>query len=177
MSKSEYHQAITQENDQLAIHHSGGLHGTAVATCSTVTPKYLGPSFPRETSALWSNQRLLSCPTTRLQLPTWEIRWGWGQNRFIERFSHKHMSVGREEGHDISSSPPSRTSNVLTDHLSRRGQILKTEWSLNQTIADRIFVPGADHLWICSPWGETRNWQCTSLLFRRRWRGKWTVLS
>ena len=29
--------------------------------------------------------------------------------------------------------------NVLADHLSRRGQILKTEWSLNQTISDRIF--------------------------------------
>ena len=29
--------------------------------------------------------------------------------------------------------------NVLEDHLSRRGQILKTEWSLNQTVADRIF--------------------------------------
>ena len=29
--------------------------------------------------------------------------------------------------------------NVLADHLSRRGKILKTEWSLNQTIADRIF--------------------------------------
>ena len=29
--------------------------------------------------------------------------------------------------------------NVLADHLSRRGQILKTEWSLNQAIADRIF--------------------------------------
>ena len=28
--------------------------------------------------------------------------------------------------------------NVLADHLSRRGQILKTEWSLSQTIADRI---------------------------------------
>ena len=28
---------------------------------------------------------------------------------------------------------------MLADHLSRRGQILKTEWSLNQTIADRIF--------------------------------------
>ena len=41
--------------------------------------------------------------------------------------------------------------NVLADHLSRRGQILKTEWSLNQTIADRIFRPGADHSWICSP--------------------------
>ena len=29
--------------------------------------------------------------------------------------------------------------NVLADHLSWRGEILKTEWSLNQTIADRIF--------------------------------------
>ena len=29
--------------------------------------------------------------------------------------------------------------NVLADHLSQRGQILKTEWSLCQTIADRIF--------------------------------------
>ena len=28
--------------------------------------------------------------------------------------------------------------NVLADHLSRRGQILKTEWSLTQTVADRI---------------------------------------
>ena len=28
---------------------------------------------------------------------------------------------------------------MLANHLSRRGQILKTEWSLNQTIADRIF--------------------------------------
>ena len=29
--------------------------------------------------------------------------------------------------------------NMLADHLSRRGQILKTEWNLNQTVADRIF--------------------------------------
>ena len=29
--------------------------------------------------------------------------------------------------------------NVLADLLSRRGQILKTEWSVNQTVADRIF--------------------------------------
>ena len=28
---------------------------------------------------------------------------------------------------------------VLTDHLSRRSQILKTDWSLSQTVADRIF--------------------------------------
>ena len=32
--------------------------------------------------------------------------------------------------------------NVLADHLSRKDQILKTEWSLNQTIVDRVF-----HLW------------------------------
>ena len=32
--------------------------------------------------------------------------------------------------------------NVLADHLSRRGQFLKTEWGLNQTITDRIF-----HAW------------------------------
>ena len=52
------------------------------------------------------------------------------------------MSVGQEEGNDISSSLPSRTANVLTDHLSWRGQILKTEWSLNPTIADRILCLG-----------------------------------
>ena len=32
--------------------------------------------------------------------------------------------------------------NVLVDHLSRKYQILKTEWSLDQTIVDRVF-----HLW------------------------------
>jgi hypothetical protein len=32
--------------------------------------------------------------------------------------------------------------NVLADHLYRKDQILKTEWSLNQIIAGRIF-----HLW------------------------------
>ena len=57
-----------------------------------------------------------------------------------ERFSHGHMSVVREEG-NMTLVPrylPGHL-NVLADHLSRRGQILKTEWSLNQTIADRIF--------------------------------------
>ena len=51
------YQAITQENDQLAI-HSGGIHSTAVTTCSTVTPSTWTPSFPRETSALWSNAKV-----------------------------------------------------------------------------------------------------------------------
>ena len=46
--------AITQESDQLAI-HSGGIHCTAITTCSAVAPSTWTPSFPRETSALWSN--------------------------------------------------------------------------------------------------------------------------
>ena len=54
--------------------------------------------------------------------------------------SHRHMSVVREEGNDTSSPlPVPGHLNVLADHLSRRGQILKTEWSLNLTVADRIF--------------------------------------
>ena len=28
---------------------------------------------------------------------------------------------------------------VLADHLSRRGQILKTDWSLNQTVSRQDF--------------------------------------
>ena len=40
-----------------------------------------------------------------------------------ERFSHRHMSVVREEGNDTSSPLPSRYVNVLADHLSWRGQI------------------------------------------------------
>ena len=46
--------AVTQEVDQLAI-RSGGIHGTAVATCCPVAPSTWTPSLSRETSALWSN--------------------------------------------------------------------------------------------------------------------------
>ena len=56
-----------------------------------------------------------------------------------ERFSHRHMSVVREEGMTLVPRYLPGHLNVLADHLSRRGQILKTEWSLNQTVADRIF--------------------------------------
>ena len=56
-----------------------------------------------------------------------------------ELFSHIHMSVVREVGNDTSSRYLPGHLNVLADHLSRRGQILKTEWSLNQTVADRFF--------------------------------------
>ena len=63
--------------------------------------------------------------------------------------------------------------NVLADHLSRRGQILKTEWSLNQTIADRIF----------RAWGRPfvdlfalgKNTKLANI--RLPHSGKWTVLS
>jgi hypothetical protein len=72
--------------------------------------------------------------------------------------------------------------NVLADHLSRRDQILKTEWSLNQTIANRIF-----HLWgsphvdlfalemntklatYMSPIPETQAWKVDSLI--QSWGG------
>ena len=63
-----------------------------------------------------------------------------------ERFSHRHRSVVREEGNDTSSPLPSRLSECVSGP-----SVLKTEWSLNQTVADRFFVPGADHSWICSP--------------------------
>ena len=56
-----------------------------------------------------------------------------------EQFSRRHMSVGREEGNDTSSPSPSRTSECVSGPSVTGGQILKTEWSLNQTIADRIF--------------------------------------
>ena len=44
-----------------------------------------------------------------------------------ERFSHIHMSMVREEGNDTSSRHLPGHLNVLADHLSWRGQILKTE--------------------------------------------------
>ena len=49
------------------------------------------------------------------------------------------MSVVREEGNDLVPRYLLGHLKVLADHLSRRGQILKTDWSLNQTVADRIF--------------------------------------
>ena len=49
------------------------------------------------------------------------------------------MSVVREEGNDLVPCYLLGHLKVLADHLSRRGQILKTDWSLNQTVADRIF--------------------------------------
>ena len=67
--------------------------------------------------------------------------------------------------------------NVLEDHLSRRGQILKTEWSLNQTVADRIFRAWGRPFVDLFALGKTQNWQRTSHPFGRRRHGKWTVLS
>ena len=57
--------------------------------------------------------------------------------------------------------------NVLADHLSSwRGQILKTELSLNQTIADRIFRAWQTIRECVRP-GEN-----TKLATYTRWRGK-----
>lgn len=72
--------------------------------------------------------------------------------------------------------------NVLADSLSRNGQILKAEWSLNQAVADEVF-----HLWgsphvdlfalkmntkldtYMSPMPETEAWKVDSLI--QSWAG------
>ena len=94
-----------------------------------------------------------------------------------ERFSHIHMYVGREEGNDNSSPSPSQTSERVSGPSVMEGQILKTEWSLNQTIAD----------WIFRAWGKPFvdlftlriNTKLTTHIspFGRKYHGKWTVLS
>ena len=66
--------------------------------------------------------------------------------------------------------------NVLADHLSRRGQILKTEWSLNQTVADRIFRAwGRPFVDLFALGKNTKLAICVSPI--RESLGKWTVLS
>ena len=58
---------------------------------------------------------LLSSPTTRQRLPTWEIRGGGGhQIARNDRFSYRHLSVGREEGNDTNSPSPSRSSECVS---------------------------------------------------------------
>ena len=77
--------------------------------------------------------------------------------------------------------------NVLVDHLSRKYQILKTEWSLDQTIVDRVF-----HLWgkphvdlfalernvklatCMSPIPEPMSWKVDSLV--QSWRNPYAYV-
>ena len=74
---------------------------------------------------------------------------------------------------------------VLADHLSRRGQILKTDWSLNQTVADRIFRawgrPFVDLFALgkntklaryVSPIREETSWKVDNLV--QNWNGLYT---
>ena len=72
--------------------------------------------------------------------------------------------------------------NVLADHLSRRDQILKTEWSLNPAVARRVFrVWGSPHVDLfalkcnttlatyMSPIPEPEAWKVDSLV--QSWEG------
>ena len=72
--------------------------------------------------------------------------------------------------------------NVLADHLSRRDQILKTEWSLNPAVARRVFrVWGSPHVDLfalkcntklatyMSPIPESEAWKVGSLV--QTWEG------
>ena len=65
--------------------------------------------------------------------------------------------------------------NVLADHLSKKDQLLKTEWSLNQTIVDT--VSGANHRWACLPSRGMQSWQHICLRSESQCLRKWTVLS
>ena len=74
--------------------------------------------------------------------------------------------------------------NVLADHLSRRDQILKTEWSLNPAVARRVFrVWGSPHMDLfalkcntklatyMSPIPEPEAWKVDSLV--QSWEGRY----
>ena len=74
--------------------------------------------------------------------------------------------------------------NVLADHLSRRDQILKTEWSLNPAVVRRVFrVWGSPHMGLfalkcnpklatyMSPIPETEVWKVDSLV--QSWEGRY----
>lgn len=77
--------------------------------------------------------------------------------------------------------------NVLADRLSRRHQIIQTEWSLSQSIADRIWkVWGRPHVdmfatrensklpTFVSPFQDNQAWRTDALSFS--WTGMWMYL-
>ena len=74
--------------------------------------------------------------------------------------------------------------NVFADHLSRRDQILKTEWSLNPAVVRRVFrVWGSPHMGLfafkcnpklatyMSPIPEPESWKVDSLV--QSWEGRY----
>ena len=78
----------------------------------------------------WTMQLLLSCPPTHLLLPT----SGGTRSHLMS-----DLAVDINRGMTLVPRHISGHLNMLADHLSRKVQILKTEWSLNQTIVDRVF--------------------------------------
>ena len=103
-----------------------------------------------------------------------------------ELFSHRHICLWSEKrGMTLVSRYLPGHLNVLADHLSRRGQILKTEWSLNQTVADRIFCAWGRRFVdlfalgkntklaiYVSPIREETSWKVDSLV--QNWNGVYT---
>ena len=77
--------------------------------------------------------------------------------------------------------------NVLADHLSRRDQILKSEWSLNPAVARHVFrVWGSPQVDLCvlkcntkiatymSPFPEPKTWKVDSLV--QSWEGLYAYM-
>ena len=94
-------------------------------------------------------------------------------------YGHRYLRMGRKTVHD--NDTPGHL-NVLADHLSRRDQILKTEWSLNPAVARRVFrVRGSPHVDLfalkcntklatyMSPIPESEAWKVDSLV--QTWEG------
>ena len=128
------------------------------------------------------SQRMENAKVALMSDNTSAVAYLRNQGGTKSRFSHRHMYVGREEGNDTNSRHFPGHLNVLADHLSRRGQILKTEWSQNQTIAHRIFCawgrPFVDLFAVrrntklatyVSPIREETSWKVDSLV--QNWDG------
>ena len=82
-----------------------------------------------------------SCNTSAVAYLIYQVGGG-GKIPPNEWSSSRHMPRGWKSGNTLVPRHIPGHLNVLVDHLSRIYQILKTEWSLDQTIVDRVF-----HLW------------------------------
>ena len=114
---------------------SGGIHSTAVTTCCPVAPSTWTPSLSRETSALWSRVALMSDNTSAV---TYLRNQGGTKSLAMSDFATDICLCSEKRGMTLVPCYLPVHLNVLMDHLSRRGQILKTEWSLNQTIRGSV---------------------------------------
>ena len=102
-----------------------------------MAPSTWTPSLSWETSALW----LRVAPTSDNTSAVAYLRNQGGGHQIArnERLATELCLWSEKRGMTLVPCYLLGHLKVLADHLSRRGQILKTDWSLNQTVADRFF--------------------------------------